>query len=60
MDEAAWLLFREYGQRRENPFDKNSNLSKKIAADFGSYENWDKDFRATGAMRAIGWVVLYS
>ncbi len=39
--------------------DKNSNLSKKIAADFGSYENWEKDFRATGAMRGIGWVVLY-
>ena len=39
--------------------EKNSNLSKKIAADFGSYENWEKDFRATGAMRGIGWVVLY-
>ncbi|MDP3103294.1 MAG: Fe-Mn family superoxide dismutase, partial [Candidatus Methanoperedens sp.] len=36
-----------------------SNLSKKIAADFGSYENWEKDFRATGAMRGIGWIVLY-
>ncbi|MDP3103577.1 MAG: Fe-Mn family superoxide dismutase [Candidatus Methanoperedens sp.] len=41
------------------PNDKNSNLSKKIAADFGSYENWEKDFRATGAMRGIGWIVLY-
>jgi len=41
------------------PIDKNSNLSKKMAADFGSYENWEKDFRATGAMRGIGWVVLY-
>jgi len=30
------------------PIDKNSNLSKKITADFGSYENWEKDFRATG------------
>jgi len=39
--------------------EKNSNLPKKIAADFGSYENWEKDFRATGAMRGIGWVVLY-
>jgi Fe-Mn family superoxide dismutase len=39
--------------------DKNNNLSKKIAADFGSYENWEKDFRATGAMRGIGWVVMY-
>ncbi|GFO97609.1 superoxide dismutase [groundwater metagenome] len=41
------------------PFDKNSNLFKKINTDFGSYENWEKDFRATGAMRGIGWVVLY-
>ncbi len=39
--------------------DKNSNLSKKITADFGSFENWEKDFRATGAMRGIGWVLLY-
>ncbi len=41
------------------PIDKNTNLYKKIAADFGSYENWEKDFRATGAMRGIGWVILY-
>lgn len=41
------------------PIDKNSNLYKKINADFGSYENWEKDFRATGAMRGIGWAILY-
>ncbi|TAN39509.1 MAG: superoxide dismutase [Candidatus Methanoperedens sp.] len=41
------------------PIDKNSNLSKKMGADFGSYENWEKDFRATGALRGIGWIVLY-
>ncbi len=39
--------------------ERNSNLSRKITADFGSYENWEKDFRATGAMRGIGWVMLY-
>lgn len=39
--------------------DKNTNLYKKIAADFGSYETWEKDFKATGAMRGIGWVILY-
>ncbi len=42
-----------------NPIDKNTNLYKKIVADFGSYENWEKDFKATGAMRGIGWVILY-
>jgi Fe-Mn family superoxide dismutase len=30
-----------------------------MAADFGSYENWEKDFKATGAMRGIGWTILY-
>jgi Fe-Mn family superoxide dismutase len=30
-----------------------------IKASFGSIEQWEKDFRATGAMRGIGWVVLY-
>ncbi len=39
--------------------DKNTNLFKKMVKDFGSYENWEKDFKATGAMRGIGWVILY-
>ncbi len=39
--------------------DRNGKLAKKMAADFGSYENWEKDFKATGAMRGIGWAVLY-
>lgn len=39
--------------------DKNTNLYKKIVGDFGSYESWEKDFKATGAMRGIGWVILY-
>jgi Fe-Mn family superoxide dismutase len=39
--------------------DKGSGLLTKIAQEFGSYENWEKDFRATGAMRGIGWTVLY-
>lgn len=38
--------------------DKKSDLFKKIEADFGSFENWLKDFKATGAMRGIGWVIL--
>jgi len=39
--------------------DKNGKLTKKLIESFGSYEAWEKDFRATGAMRGIGWVVLY-
>ena len=38
---------------------KDGKLAKKIAEEFGSYEMWEKEFRATGAMRGIGWVVLY-
>jgi Fe-Mn family superoxide dismutase len=39
--------------------DKNGKLAKKLTESFGSYEAWEKDFRATGAMRGIGWVALY-
>ena len=39
--------------------DMNGKLAKKLAGEFGSYEAWEKDFKATGAMRGIGWVVLY-
>jgi Fe-Mn family superoxide dismutase len=38
---------------------KDGKAGKKIAEYFGSYEAWEKDFKATGAMRGIGWVVLY-
>ena len=37
----------------------DGKLRDKIVESFGSYEAWEKDFRATGAMRGIGWVVLY-
>src|ERR1700690_2631170 len=39
--------------------DKSGKLAKKLEAVFGSYEMWEKDFRAVGAMRGIGWAVLY-
>ncbi len=38
---------------------KEGKLSKKMADDFGSYDAWEKDFKATGAMRGVGWTVLY-
>jgi superoxide dismutase, Fe-Mn family len=34
-------------------------LREKLIESFGSYEAWEKDFRATGTMRGIGWAVLY-
>ena len=39
--------------------DKSGELGKKLAEDFGSYENWEKDFKGTAAMRGIGWTILY-
>ena len=41
------------------PLDKPGTLAQKMTDIFGSYENWEKDFRATGAMRGIGWAILY-
>jgi len=38
---------------------KSGKLAQKMTGDFGGVEGWEKDFRATGAMRGIGWAVLY-
>jgi len=39
--------------------DKSATLAKKLADAYGSYDGWEQDFRATGAIRGIGWVILY-
>lgn len=39
--------------------DKSGKLAKKLADSFGSYDTWEKDFKAVGAMRGIGWAALY-
>ena len=39
--------------------DLNGKLGQKIVESFGSYEAWEKDFKAVGTMRGIGWAVLY-
>jgi Fe-Mn family superoxide dismutase len=51
------LYFENLGGK--TPLVKGAVLGKLIEASFGSYEAWEQDFRATGAMRGIGWVVLY-
>jgi len=38
---------------------KSGELAKKLAEDFGGYDDWEKDFRATGSMRGIGWTILH-
>ena len=40
------------------PINQSSTLAQKLTAQFGSIENWQTAFKAVGAMRGIGWVVL--
>ena len=35
-----------------------SPVRRKIEEDFGGYDMWEREFRETGAMRGIGWVLL--
>ncbi len=41
------------------PLAETDPLALQIAKDFGSYDEWKADFIATGAMRGIGWAILY-
>jgi len=51
------LYFENLGGK--TAIDTYGPLGKQMQCDFGSYEVWEKDFRATGSMRGIGWAVLY-
>jgi superoxide dismutase, Fe-Mn family len=42
----------------KNPL-KNSLFQKAIENEFGSFAAWETDFKATGALRGIGWAILY-
>lgn len=48
-----------FGNMSKEPSKPSSTFQERVAKDFGSYESWEKDFRAVGAMRGIGWAVLY-
>ena len=41
------------------PINPGGQLAAKIHQEFGSYDDWSQDFKATGAMRGIGWAILY-
>ncbi len=51
------LYFENLGGK--SGIEKSGKLAKKMAESFGSVEAWEKEFRATGSMRGIGWAVLY-
>ncbi|AQX74688.1 superoxide dismutase [Dehalococcoides mccartyi] len=41
------------------PLSETGKFYQALAAEFGSYQLWEADFKATSAMRGIGWVILY-
>jgi Fe-Mn family superoxide dismutase len=51
------LYFENLGGK--GSLDPASSLGRKLVEQYGDLESWEKDFRATGALRGIGWVVLY-
>jgi Fe-Mn family superoxide dismutase len=38
--------------------DRQSQLYKKIDADFGNYDLWERGFKGTGGVRGVGWAIL--
>lgn len=38
---------------------KESRIYQLLEQGFGSFENWLREFKATGMIRGIGWVILY-
>ena len=40
-----------------NEPDRETLFYKKVAQEFGSYQNWEKSFRAVASMRGVGWAV---
>lgn len=51
-------LYFENMTKDATELNEDSELSKKLIAEFGSYDAWQKDFIATGALRGIGWAIL--
>ncbi len=39
--------------------DKSGKVAKKLSDNFGNYDTWEQDFKATATMRGIGWTILY-
>jgi Fe-Mn family superoxide dismutase len=49
--------FENLGGKAE--LDNSGPFAKQMNINFGSYDSWEKDFKASGMMRGIGWVILY-
>lgn len=51
-------LYFENISKEFEQINNESKLYKSIEKQFGSYEKWIEDFKNTGMMRGIGWVIL--
>ena len=51
------MYFANLTKKRAN-LEKAAGLGTQISRDFGSHEAWEKEFRATGSLRGIGWAAL--
>ncbi|MBI4151784.1 superoxide dismutase [Candidatus Woesearchaeota archaeon] len=51
-------LYFENMTKEGKKLDLSSPVGKMLVSQFGSYEQWEAAFKAVGAMRGIGWVVL--
>ncbi|MDA8173916.1 MAG: hypothetical protein M0018_04900 [Nitrospiraceae bacterium] len=43
----------------EGSIKKTGGLYKKLSDEFGSFEEWQKSFKAMGSIRGVGWAALY-
>jgi Fe-Mn family superoxide dismutase len=44
--------------KEDSEFNADSEFGKKLVSEFGSFKAWESDFKGSGAMRGIGWVIL--
>lgn len=52
------LYFENISPKSGSTASGQASLMKKIEKEFGSFEEWKKDFVATGSLRGIGWSIL--
>jgi len=52
-------LYFENLTKTPEPLEETSSVARLIREQYGSFDAWRREFTATGAMRGIGWVVLY-
>ncbi len=45
--------------KTQKPLTENSDFVAAVKDQFGSWDNWLTDFKASGTIRGIGWTVLY-